>query len=402
MKQTFLLLILLFCLPIEAQQTYRARVVDAETGEALPMARVFVSAENYTVANEDGGFSIQTAPSGVLRISYVGYETQEWKATNLPSQIKMRPLTRELGEVRAIPVERIMLKLIKKLNTENHRNGSRKAHYFYRFTNIGVRQTLIIEAFIRAYSTININKARVLNGRIFQQDSTISCYESMPEEFCRFQHEMFELAPEIPPGTRSVFSEGLNLPLPEWAETVSDLAGRDFSCAVLRSEKGEEIYRIDVQVDAAASALAGEKYALFSPKHALSGTLYLKKKPLRLLSFDGELTGFHMLKPDSSKHPASIHLHIDYRHSSGYTEPTTVYCVMKSDDFETRMLAFMVDNRRLEYIPGCWPYNNEWQVDFLYGIKNSRYKPKLWTNEIVRRTEEEERIVRKMAETPDE
>ena len=128
MKQTFLLLILLFCLPIAAQQTYRARVVDAETGEALPMARVFVSAENYTVANEDGGFSIQTIPSGILRISYVGYETQEWKATNLPSQIKMRPLTGELGEVRAIPVESIMLKLIKKLNTENHRNGSRKAH----------------------------------------------------------------------------------------------------------------------------------------------------------------------------------------------------------------------------------------------------------------------------------
>ena len=52
MKHLFFLLTLLFCLPLTAQQTYRARVVDAETGEALPYASVTSSSGRKVLTND--------------------------------------------------------------------------------------------------------------------------------------------------------------------------------------------------------------------------------------------------------------------------------------------------------------------------------------------------------------
>ena len=41
-RRLCILFITLLCLPLAAQQTYRARVVDAETGEALPYVTVSI------------------------------------------------------------------------------------------------------------------------------------------------------------------------------------------------------------------------------------------------------------------------------------------------------------------------------------------------------------------------
>ena len=390
MKRLLILLSLLLCLPLAAQQMYRARVTDGRTGETLPMARVYISQHSCTLSNNEGDFSIQARPEDVLEISYMGYETQRWKAGELPSLIQMRPMTNVLGEVevQGVPVKKILLKLIRKLNRENTSNSWVKNEYFYRMTNIGVQQKSVIEAFVRAYSTINLNSGQVLNGRIFLQDSTLACYEGMPDFLRLYQHDVFELGPEIPPMTRSNLSEPLNLPLPEWAVRTDDFAGRDISCHVFRSDEGEKFYRVDVRVDAEASAQAGEAHGPFSPTAALSGTLYLRKKPLQLLSFDGELTGIHWERPDGEIRPITMHMHIDYRHRRGFTEPTTIYCVLKCEGCESRMLAFMVNDRRLSRLQGWLPWGS-----LQKGIEKAGYAPELWTREIVQRTEEEEALV---------
>ena len=66
MKHLFFLLTLLFCLPLTAQQTYRARVIDAETGEALPYVSIYASKENGTLTNAEGVFSIEANNEEVL------------------------------------------------------------------------------------------------------------------------------------------------------------------------------------------------------------------------------------------------------------------------------------------------------------------------------------------------
>ena len=399
MKRLFILFAVLLCLPLAAQQVYRARVTDGRTGETLPMARVFISSGSCTLSNDEGDFSIQARPEDVLEISYMGFETQRWKASELPSLIKMVPMTNVLGEVevQAIPVKRILLKLISKLNAENHSFSSAKSHYFYRMTNIGARQKSVFEAFVRAYSTINLNKADVLNGRVYLRDSTLSSYEGMPDFLRIYQHDIFELGPVIPPKTRSTLSKALNLPLPEWARNADEFEGRDISCSVVRSEKGESFYRMDIRVDAEACAQADEKHGPFSPTAALSGVLYLKKKPLRLLSFDGELKGIHWERANGEKRSITMHIHIDYSHRRHFTEPTTIYCVLKCDECESRMLAFKVSDRRLGRLQGWWVNGS-----LPKSIEMAGCDSELWTEEIVRRTEEEEALVNeKVGKTPE-
>ena len=399
MKRLSFLLGLLLCLPVAAQQVYRARVADGRTGETLPMARIYISQHNCTLSNDEGDFSIQARAEDVMEISYMGYETQRWRAGKLPSLIRMMPMTNVMGEVEveAVPVKKILLKLIRKLNAENHSYASGKSEYFYRMTNIGTRQKSVIEAFVRAYSTINLNSGQVLNGRVFLQDSTLGWYEGMPDFLQLYQHDIFELGPEVPPMTRSALSAPLNLPLPEWAVRPDDFAGREISCNVIRSEEGETFYRMEVRVDAEASALAGDAHGPFSPTAALSGTLYLKKKPLRLLSFDGELTGIHWELAGGEIRPLAMRIHIDYRHRRGFTEPTTIYCVLKCEGCESRMLAFLVDDRRLSHLQGWLPWGS-----LQGGIEKAGYAPELWTGEIVRPTEEEEALVNeKVGTTPE-
>ena len=125
--------------------------------------------------------------------------------------------------------------------------------------------------------------------------------------------------------------------------------------------------------------------------------MYLKKKPLRLLSFDGELTGIHWELAEGEIRPLAMRIHIDYRHRRRFTEPTTIYCVLKCEGCESRMLAFMVDDRRLSRLQGWLPWGS-----LQGGIEKAGYAPELWTREIVRRTEEEEALVNeKVGTTPE-
>ena len=375
-----------------AQQSYTARVVDAASGEPLPMASIFHSAGNGTLANEEGSFSIAAKEGDMLRISHIGYETQRIKASRLPRRVRMKPLEGLLREVRPIPVEQLMAKLVRRLNAENSSHAAARSQYFYRITNLGPRHESVIEAFLSAYSTININAAAVLSGRTFSSAPAEPGNETTESFRFPYQHDIFELGPEIPPGCRSPLSMSLNLPLPEWAKEVADFAGREMKCTVLESSNEGQIYRIDIQVDPHISALAGEKYLPLSDEKALSGTLYVKKRPLRLLSFDGQLTGCNAIQGDGTEVPVNIRLHIDYKHSRRFTEPVVLHCVMECGDYASRMLAFKVNKPRLLNLQ-AYPAGD----NLAEAIKQTKYRPKLWDEEIIQRTTKEDQIVREAA-----
>ena len=54
------LFILLLSAALHAQQEFRGRVVDAETGEPLPYASIYVAEGKGTLTNEDGEFTLVT------------------------------------------------------------------------------------------------------------------------------------------------------------------------------------------------------------------------------------------------------------------------------------------------------------------------------------------------------
>ena len=127
MKKVIILIMTLLCAlaHISAQDTYTARVVDATTGDALPMASVYISSSHSTITNQEGDFSIKAHPEDMLHITYVGYNGKNIKASDLGHKVALKPYTRLLKEVIVTPIdiEGLLKKLTKKLNDEYNKFG---------------------------------------------------------------------------------------------------------------------------------------------------------------------------------------------------------------------------------------------------------------------------------------
>ena len=59
----------------------QGRVVNAETGEALPFVSIYVRQGVGTMTNEEGEFSIVVNADDILQVSCMGYEKQQVKAS---------------------------------------------------------------------------------------------------------------------------------------------------------------------------------------------------------------------------------------------------------------------------------------------------------------------------------
>ena len=130
MKRTIFIISLLLCLPLAAQQTYRARVVDSETGEALPYAQVYVSEGNGSLTDGDGWFTVEAKPTDMLSISYIGYNALQVKASEMRNVIQLRPMSITMQEVTVIPAEAILMKMFRRLNKEHKYKAWNRSNYF--------------------------------------------------------------------------------------------------------------------------------------------------------------------------------------------------------------------------------------------------------------------------------
>ena len=116
-----------------AQPIYKSRVVDSETGEALPYASIYASKDNGTLTNAEGVFSIEANNEDVLRISSVGYQTLEIKAAELKDEVRMTSMVRNTHAAKALDAERIMKKMIKRLQREYVRSNDKRGNGSARF-----------------------------------------------------------------------------------------------------------------------------------------------------------------------------------------------------------------------------------------------------------------------------
>lgn len=82
-----LLLFLAVALPATGQRRVVSRVVDAQTGQGVPYATVYVNASQGTLSNDEGAFSIEVDSAATLRISSIGYEKCFMKAEEVPAKV---------------------------------------------------------------------------------------------------------------------------------------------------------------------------------------------------------------------------------------------------------------------------------------------------------------------------
>ena len=248
-----------------AQQIVSSHIVDSETEEALPYVTVYVSKEKGTLTNMDGDFSIEADTGETLQISCIGYKALRIRASELTPIIRMEPLAHSMKEVTVMPVERILMKVLKRLNKEYGIRKLKKSRYFFRLTNEFAGKKELAEAFLDARSAVNMRRITFLAGRRFRENKygetgTLFSYSNL--------HHLLELAPSM---HDSAFWEKLFVPIPADADIKYFARHYLFSCQEMNSADGQGIYRIEMSRKGLPTL------------RLMTGTLYINKKTFQLL-----------------------------------------------------------------------------------------------------------------------
>ena len=151
--------------PVAPHLTVSARVVDADTGEPLPLVGVYVSAETNTLTNFDGEFSLTAPPDADVRFTCIGRSTLTFKASALPPVIRMSMLAKTMSEVTVVSLENLLVKIAKKMEKGFQRHRTDNAFYFYRQTSVMGGKQDIVEAFTNAQSAVNLRNVEFVSGR---------------------------------------------------------------------------------------------------------------------------------------------------------------------------------------------------------------------------------------------
>ena len=315
------LIIILFLLlnlaNVCAQSTFTARVVDATTGDPLPMASVYVSSSHSTITNQEGDFSIVAQPEDVLRITYVGYNAKNVMASELGRKVALRPYTKMLQEVTVTPIDVVGLlkKLVKKLKMEYAQFRFEQSNYFYRqMSSNDTTYNELIEAFFRSQSDIALRNFMLTTGRYGNIESGDTL-----KPFYKFRNYYTTscIAPMLPdPG----IWKDLYTPLPyKWTKHYYDDL-YNLSYAILQGDDDSKI--IVVQFGETAQGTT----------HAMTGRLMFDMDKLRLLSFRGKVHNelvrirYRTSSPTSMFRycPRDIEIQMTYKHDRGFDEVASI------------------------------------------------------------------------------
>ena len=413
MKHLFFLLTLLFCLPLAAQQTYRARVVDAETGEALPYASIYASKENGTLTNAEGVFSIEANNEDVLRISSVGYQTLEIKAAELKDEVRMTSMVRNTHAAKALDAERIMKKMIKRLQREYVHSNEKRDNYFFRITNSIDGKQELLEAYLTAKGATSLHDFSFLAGRRIQgHDSTAeessilySCFQKMLglgpmifEPWQRIITPIYRGATSKPytitqmntyvetnaPNffRRDIDTYRLNADTYKW-EMVPKLELNkrfySYSAQEIDGENGRKIYIVKSE-------------GIISSDTFIDGTFYVEDKSFALLRFEGKLHNYKIeQKRDSGCELREVEptIQITYKRNRKYTEMESIAIKIEEDNLTSRSVAFNLGNRKI-------PFKTEESSNsenLIEVIDQTGTTPLLWQANFLQYTKEETSLI---------
>ena len=363
--------------------TRTSRIVDAVSGEPLAYAKISTSSRMATLSNLEGDFTLSTSATDELRISYMGYNPLCLPASSLPPVVALQPMTHEIDEVTVQGlsggIDRILEKVRRQLMSNRFSRNAKRSQYFFRLTNIEESRKEVAEAFIEASSNINLRQLEVFSGKHFSVGEAPSDSLSQLLNSSNL-HYILNLAPmvqDVPAWSN------LHTPMSLWKNMRSLLREGRYavSSGRLHDSEGHTLYSIEFALT--------EK---FQHERGLSGTLYVDSASLRLLSFDGKLHGYALRlsygnDEESRMTPLRMQFHVDYVYERGYAEVETIRCPIDYGHAVVRMMMFKLQDGRL-------PVRRRTSVqDNLFtAIKKAGIDDSFWTEGIVLRTEEEERI----------
>jgi hypothetical protein len=90
----------------------------------------------------------------------------------------------------------------------------------------------------------------------------------------------------------------------------------------------------------------------------------------------------------STVYPLHISVHVDYTYARGFAEVESIRSTLNYGAGTVRLLAFNLQDRKPKA-----RHKIEIQDNLIAAIKKAGYDRALWTEDIIQRTEEEDRVV---------
>lgn len=352
-------------------------VVDAQTNQPLPYVMFYVSPSCGTLSNNDGEFHLVCDDDDEVRISCMGYNTLRYKSSEMPSKIHMQPKVTTMKEVTITTADNVLYRLVRKMQKEAKKNQKATGQYFFRLTTQYPGTDELAEAFLTAKSCVQMRDIIFHSGRRGQLK-----YEETKEADLQGLgrtnlHYFLRLAPVLV--NFNVWGHTF-VPADVVLSRTKNIY--DVTCTSYTEEDGTEICKIMVRSNPNIKSYL-----------TLDGTLYVDRKKLQLLRFEGCLRNLYLRAYDQA-HRRTITtmieytMHADYRHDHGFTEIASMSGSLVKDSVKLRHILFNLGDKKL-------PFNKSVRVgsNMLESIDQVGCDSTLWQlADIVKRTRAEERV----------
>ncbi|MBR5607577.1 MAG: carboxypeptidase-like regulatory domain-containing protein, partial [Bacteroidaceae bacterium] len=377
----FLLTALCSC-SLLAQLHIKGRVVDAETGEPLPYANVYADDKNGTLTNADGYFHLLTSEGARVRFTYIGYQQMTRPAQQAQGTLRMKPLSKDLGQVTVRPYDpaELVREIIRKLDESYKKGRGERGLYFYRTTFTNGRRNELVEAFMKANSAVNLRKMAITSG-VTGSDIT--------DDNARLGITYTNVHRVMQVGARTYDSYRWESCIKPF-DKVSVFKRHYEAKAISLGQGEEEIIRIDFKEKPGSPDRKG--------KGLMVGTAYVRAADKCLLRFDGNVL-YQFMQAGLSRVPEDIKFSMQYDYSRGFAELSSL-SIEGGGEFQPNVLSHLstlLYRTILFHIPNdSLERQKEYRLetDMMAAVQKAGYDSQLWNRyEVIRRTEKEERIV---------
>ncbi|MBR4130704.1 MAG: carboxypeptidase-like regulatory domain-containing protein [Bacteroidaceae bacterium] len=351
---------------------YAGRVVDAETGEPLPYASIYVGEGRGTLTNIEGDFKYQAEESDIVTFSFIGYGKLRVRATEIPSIVRLKPYMTPLQEITVLPIDEkgVLKRVIDNLKKDYKKKSEWTRKYFFRALIEEETATYIAEAFMNACSIVNIRSAEITSGlqgydqgtgkdRLLLKSSNI--------------HNLIEVGPMT---ANSYLWSGVVKPLQSYSSMRKYYKPR---FEYLTGEDGESLYRIEFP-------LKDECITRLSLKPYITGTAYVDVETSRLLRFDGSCHN-SKVRMGLISYPTAVDFHMEYDYSKESASVSNM-AIQGGNAFSIyRALLFAIEEDKQESVRKKASGSN-----IVTALSQAGYDESLWSKyDIIKRTKEEEK-----------
>ena len=161
-----IILLFLFCSSFFLAQ--KTQIIDAETSQPIPNARI-ISEGNIYYTNDEG-YSLLKENSKNLEISALGYETV--KDNDFKEILKLKPVYKEIDEVKIVSVD--FQKILKEVANN--------------YSDIYYNQPIIYDVTIKqkTYENNDLNLLMVADGKFWSRDGEYNAKDAYNDKFNKF------------------------------------------------------------------------------------------------------------------------------------------------------------------------------------------------------------------------